>query len=204
MNKKLGSRPFAVRTIAALVLLYGISMLVLTFSYANHYAEQMMQMTRIQGEEIASELRTCMDANTESVECRNGFNLAQAAAIMRHYRYMGVPELKKMGIDFDCTLYQMVKKQGKVVSAKELRPQTPVLLTGPFSKQSGIIVFADTFDESQMEKLENVIESGKFTTYIENARGYKEGRFFYPAVINIGEEGKKDTEIRTGYYDRCV
>ncbi len=79
---------FAMRTVTALILIYVILMLIVTFSYADYYANQVFERTEKQAKEIADDLRGCRDTNPESVEYVDGFNRAQAVAIMRYYRFM--------------------------------------------------------------------------------------------------------------------
>lgn len=201
MNKEKGRFSFAARTIAALILIYVILMTIATFFYADSYAEKVTEKTRAQAEEIAAELRGCIDVNPESAEYQDGFNRAQAAAVMRYYRFMKRPEFKRMGVDFDVRLYEMKKENGVIRSLEEMRPKTPVMLSAPFSRLGQIVVFADTFNSEQMKILEKVLESGTFSSLIGPVKGYRDGWFFYPTKINIGNEESKATEIRTSYYD---
>ena len=192
---------FAMRTVTALILIYGIVMLIVTFSYADYYANQVFERTEKQAKEIADDLRGCRDTNPESVEYVDGFNRAQAVAIMRYYRFMKQREFKKAGVKFDINLYEAKSRKGRIVSLQEFRPKTPVLLSAPFSKRGKKIVFADTFSQEQMELLNKTIENGEFTTFIDSAKGYCEGTFFLPVEINIGENSTAETTIQTACYD---
>lgn len=203
MNGKMGTGAFAVRTAAALLVLYAAAMLGVTVFCAMEYQHQVLETVRKEAEEIAADLRTCTGVNTESAESRNGFQVAQAAAVMRYHLFMKKPELKKMGAEFDATFYRVVKDRGgNVKSMEEVRPRTPVLLSAPFSKKGGIIVFADTFSQEQMNQLERILERDQLSTYIEGAEGYEDGRFFFPTKIAVGltPEGK-DIVIETDYRD---
>ena len=192
---------FAMRTVTALILIYVILMLIVTFSYADYYANQVFERTEKQAKEIADDLRGCRDTNPESVEYVDGFNRAQAVAIMRYYRFMKQREFKKAGVKFDINLYEAKSRKGRIVSLQEFRPKTPVLLSAPFSKRGKKIVFADTFSQEQMELLNKTIENGEFTTFIDSAKGYCEGTFFLPVEINIGENSTAETTIQTACYD---
>lgn len=142
-----------------------------------------------------------MDANPQSVEYAGGFNRAQAAAIMRYYRFMKRPEFKKMGVDFDVRLYEVKEEGGVARSFEEARPRTPVLLSSPYSRLGRTIVFADTFTDEQMKILKRTLKEGNFSNYMDSVKGYRDGWFFFPTEMNIGEENSKITEIRTSYHD---
>lgn len=207
MNRKVGKAPFTVRTIAALLVIYGVLMCAVTVVCAMKYQAMALETVRKQAEEIASDLRGCAGVNTKSRESKNGFQTAQAAAVMRYHRFMKKQELKKMGVDFDASFYRAEKdEQGNVRSLREVLPETPVLLSAPFSKKSPIIVFADTFNSHQMALLEQMLAKGdqyRIDTYIEDAEGYEEGRFFLPSKITVGRtaDGEKEITIKTGYRD---
>lgn len=204
MNGKVGKGAFAVRTIAVLCVIYGLTMFAATVFCAMEYQTEVLETVRKEADEIARDLRECTGVNPKSVESRNGFQVAQAAAVMRHHLYMKKLELKKMGADFDATFYRTIKdQQGNIYSLEEVRPQTPVLLSAPFSKKSPIIVFADTFNAAQMKQLEDVLKRDDLHTYIEDVEGYQEGRFFLPTKITIGwaADGKSEVTIQTDYRD---
>ena len=201
MNIRKERYSFAMRTVTALTLIYVILMLIMTFSYADYYAHQVFERTEKQAKEIADDLRGCRDTNPESVEYIDGFNRAQAVAIMRYYRFMKQREFKKAGVEFDINLYEAKSRKGRIVSLQEFRPKTPVLLSAPFSKRGKKIVFADSFSQEQMELLNKTIENGEFTTFIDSAKGYCEGTFFLPVEINIGENSTAETKIQTACYD---
>lgn len=207
MNRNVGKAPFTVRTIAALLVIYGVLMCAVTVVCAMKYQTMALETVRKQAEEIASDLRSCAGVNTKSRESKKGFQIAQAAAVMRYHRFMKKQELKKMGVDFDTTFYRAEKdEQGTVRSLTEVQPETPVLLSAPFSKKSPIIVFADTFNRDQMELLEQMMADGdtyRIDTYIEDAEGYEDGRFFLPSKITVGRttDGEQEITIKTGYRD---
>lgn len=205
MNRKVGKSPFILRTIAALILIYCTVMFGITVICAVDYQEKVFDTVRKQAEEMAADLRTCTGANPESAESRDGFQVAQAAAVMRYHLFVKKPELKKMGMEFDASFYKTVKDgEGDIRSVKEVRPQTPVLLSSPFSKNGKIIVFADTFSKAQMAQLEQVLENGDLYTYMEDVKGYDDGRFFLPTEITVGAsaDGKNEITIRTDYRDK--
>lgn len=204
MKEKIGKGAFAVRTIAALCIIYGISMFAVTIFCAMEHQKQVLETVRKEADEIARDLRECTGANPESIESRNGFQVAQAAAVMRYHLFMKKTELKKMGADFDATFYRTIKdQQGNIRSMEEVLPETPVLLSAPFSKKSPIIVFADTFSKKQMKQLEDILKREALHTYIEDAEGYEAGRFFLPTKITIGwaANGKREITIKTDYRD---
>ena len=198
MNKEKGRFSFAARTIAALILLGIVLMAIATVTYADHYADQVLDKSRKQVEDIAAEVRGCIDVNPESTEYRNGFNWAQAAAVMRYYRFMKRPEFKRMGVDFDVQLYVGKEKNGVIQSLEELRPQTPVLLSAPFSRLGTTIVFADVFDDGQMKELESVLKKNE-SIWVETAKGYREGWFFFPTKLELENERSEKAEMQTAY-----
>ena len=198
MNKEKGRFSFAARTIAALALLGIVLMAIATVTYADHYADQVLDKSRKQVEDIAAEVRGCIDVNPESTEYRNGFNWAQAAAVMRYYRFMKRPEFKRMGVDFDVQLYVGKEKNGVIQSLEELRPQTPVLLSAPFSRLGTTIVFADVFDDGQMKELESVLKKNE-SIWVETAKGYREGWFFFPTKLELENERSEKAEMQTAY-----
>ena len=68
MNKEKGRFSFAARTIAALALLGIVLMAIATVTYADYYADQVLDKSRKQVEDIAAEVRGCIDVNPESTE----------------------------------------------------------------------------------------------------------------------------------------
>ena len=88
MNGKVGKGAFAVRTIAVLCVIYGLTMFAATVFCAMEYQTEVLETVRKEADEIARDLRECTGVNPKSVESRNGFQVAQAAAVMRHHLYM--------------------------------------------------------------------------------------------------------------------
>ena len=95
MNRNVGKAPFTVRTIAALLVIYGVLMCAVTVVCAVKYQTMALETVRKQAEEIVSDLRSCAGVNTKSRESKKGFQIAQAAAVMRYHRFMKKQELKK-------------------------------------------------------------------------------------------------------------
>ena len=83
-----------------------------------------------------------------------------------------------------------------IQSLEELRPQTPVLLSAPFSRLGTTIVFADVFADGQMKELESVLKKNE-SIWVETAKGYREGWFFFPTKLELENERSEKAEMQT-------
>lgn len=195
-------RPFIIRTVVAMIVIYLAAAAAATYLYAQEYADRAADDVERYMENIMEDLKCCRTVSKESAEYREGLNVAQASAVMRYYRFMNQAAPQNISQDMEIALYRLIKDEaGNVTGFEEAMPQTPVLTEAPYSKNGRIIVFADVFNDRQMEQLEKIIRKNQLNPYIENARGYVEGRLFYPTEIAIGWDGKKETVIKTDYQD---
>ena len=202
MNRKSVKFPFTVRTVAALIAVWLLVCFAATFVAAGQHLESIQKQAKTMAEYLKQDLRECVGSNKDSVEYKDGLNVAEANAVLRYYRFMKLGEFRKQGAEVDIGLYHIDPEPntfGYVKDFYEAVPESGVLMTAPFNLYGKIIVFDDVFTEEQIQQIEDVIRKVD-DFYVSRAIGYVEGRFFYPTELVLGNY-EHNVLIETDYRD---
>ena len=202
MNRKSVKFPFAVRTVAVMIAVWLLICFAITFVTAGQHLESIQKQTDTMAEYLKQDLRECAGSNKDSVDYKDGLNVAEANAVLRYYRFMKLNEFRKQGAEIDIGLYHIDPEPdttGYMHDFYEAVPESGVLMAAPFNLYGKIIVFDDVFTEEQITQIEDVVRKVD-QVYVSRAIGYVKGRFFYPTELILGNY-EHNVLIETDYTD---
>ena len=200
MNRKSVKFPFIVRTVAVLIAVWLLVCFAATFVTAGQHLESIQKQAKTMAEYLEQDLKECEGSNKDSVEYKDGLNVAEANAVLRYYRFLKLNEFRKQGAEIDIGLYHVdADKHGNVSDFYEAVPESGVLMAAPFNPNGKIIVFDDVFNEEQIKQIEDVIRKVD-DVFVSKAIGYVKGRFFYPTELMLGNY-EHNVLIKTDYRD---
>ena len=200
MLRKGDKTPFTIRTILVMLAVYLCLMLAATWCVKESF-ESGIDANEI-WEDIRSDLKSCRSAAVDSAAYKDGFNQAQALAVLRYHRYRLFKQYEKYEGQVEIQLYHCSIRDDRISSIEKLSVGTPVLIGAPYNRNSPIVAFADSFDEDQVEEISSLISEGRIGTYIDHVEGYKDGRFFYPKVLTAYEGAEEKETTFNGHPDK--
>ena len=188
--------PLAAKTAALMLALYLVLIFAATWAFRYPLLQNYHEVCNY--DEILSDLKTCRTVEPDSAAYVDGFNQAEAFRLMRYYRYQLYDRYKKYEGQVDIRLIRIGTENGTVISAETVKPVTPMMIGLPYRRNGRNIVFADSFNEKQVQEIVGLAESEGYLGYIEDLSGYQSGRFFYPDRITF-EKGldNGDTDKKT-------
>ena len=188
--------PLAAKTAALMLALYLVLIFAATWAFRYPLLQNYHEVCNY--DEILSDLKTCRTVEPDSAAYVDGFNQAEAFRLMRYYRYQLYDRYKKYEGQVDIRLIRIGTENGTVISAETVKPVTPMMIGLPYRRNGRNIVFADSFNEKQVQEIAGLAESEGYLGYIEDLSGYQSGRFFYPDRITF-EKGldNGDTDKKT-------
>ena len=190
--------PLAAKTIALMLGLYMILVFAATWALRYPLLQDYHEICNY--DEIQSDLKSCRTVEPDSAAYVDGFNQAEAFRLMRYYRYQLYDKYKKYEGQVDIRLIKAETENGTVISAETVKPVTPMLIGLPYRRNGRNIVFADSFNEKQVEEIAELARDESYLGYIDNLSGCQSGRFFYPDRITFTKEsdnGDVDTKTFT-------
>ena len=188
--------PLAAKTAALMLALYLVLIFAATWAFRYPLLQNYHEVCNY--DEILSDLKTCRTVEPDSAAYVDGFNQAEAFRLMRYYRYQLYDRYKKYEGQVDIRLIRIGTENGTAISAETVKPVTPMMIGLPYRRNGRNIVFADSFNEKQVQEIVGLAESEGYLGYIEDLSGYQSGRFFYPDRITF-EKGldNGDTDKKT-------
>lgn len=190
--------PLAAKTIALMLGLYLILVFAATWALRYPLLQDYHEVCNY--DEIQSDLKSCRTVEPDSAAYVDGFNQAEAFRLMRYYRYQLYDKYKKYEGQVDIRLIKAETENGTVISAETVKPVTPMLIGLPYRRNGRNIVFADSFNEKQVEEIAKLARDESYLGYIDDLSGCQSGRFFYPDRITFAKEsdnGDVDTKTFT-------
>ena len=188
--------PLAAKTAAMMMALYLVLIFAATWAFKYPLLQNYHEVCNY--DEILSDLKTCRTVEPDSAAYVDGFNQAEAFRLMRYYRYQLYDRYKKYEGQVDIRLIRVGTENGTVISAETVKPVTPMMIGLPYGRNGRNIVFADSFNEKQVQEIAELAESEEYLGYIEDLSGYQSGRFFYPDRITFEKElDNGDTDKKT-------
>ena len=112
-------RPFIIRTVVAMIVIYLAAAAAATYLYAQEYADRAADDVERYMENIMEDLKCCRTVSKESAEYREGLNVAQASAVMRYYRFMNQAAPQNISQDMEIALYRLIKDEAGNVTGFE-------------------------------------------------------------------------------------
>ena len=190
--------PLAAKTIALMLALFLILVFAATWALRYPLLQDYHEVCNY--DEIQSDLKSCRTVEPDSAAYVDGFNQAEAFRLMRYYRYQLYDKYKKYEGQVDIRLIKAETENGTVISAETVKPVTPMLIGLPYRRNGRNIVFADSFNEKQVEEIAKLARDESYLGYIDDLSGCQSGRFFYPDRITFAKEsdnGDVDTKTFT-------
>lgn len=200
MNRKSVKFPFVVRTVAVMIAIWLMVCLAATFVTAGQHLEAIEKEMTTMVDYLEQDLKECTRSQKDSVEYRDGLNVAEANAVLRYYRFEKLDAFRKQDAKIDIGLYRVdANTDGSVNEYYEAVPESDILMTAPANPNGKIIVFDDVFTKDQVAQIEEVIRKVD-DVYVSRAIGYVKGRFFSPTELMIGDF-EHNVLIKTDYRD---